>query len=152
MSDQTDGVTLEQIDKLPNKTVKELRKMARDQGLSSISKLRKQQLIDRITQSVRDKARARKNGNNGNQSSQNSSSRKKEVEKKNVHDILPESDAPTLDERLQEIKPKLGPYLIREGTLEILPDGYVFLRSVNYDYRPVLMIFMYPRPRSSAFG
>src|SRR5699024_4504098 len=135
MSDQTDGVTLEQIDKLPNKTVKELRKMARDQGLSSISKLRKQQLIDRITQSVRDKARARKNGNNGNQSSQNSSSRKKEVEKKNVHDILPESDAPTLDERLEEIKPKLGPYLIQEGTLEILPDGYGFLRSVNYDYK-----------------
>lgn len=55
--------------------------------------------------------------------------------KKSVHDVLPESDAPTLDERLKEIEPELGPYLINEGTLEILPDGYGFLRSVNYNYK-----------------
>ncbi len=54
--------------------------------------------------------------------------------KKSVHDILPESDAPTLEERLREIRPNLGGYLINEGTLEILPDGYGFLRSVNYNY------------------
>jgi transcription termination factor Rho len=51
-----------------------------------------------------------------------------------VHDVLPESDAPTLMERIQEIEPKLGGYLINEGTLEILPDGYGFLRSVNYNF------------------
>ena len=54
--------------------------------------------------------------------------------KKNVHEVLPESDAATLEERLKEIEPKLGGYLINEGTLEILPDGYGFLRSVNYHY------------------
>ncbi|HKJ30575.1 MAG TPA: transcription termination factor Rho [Balneolales bacterium] len=54
--------------------------------------------------------------------------------KRSVHDILPESDAPTLEERLKEIRPNLGGYLINEGTLEILPDGYGFLRSVNYNY------------------
>ncbi len=54
--------------------------------------------------------------------------------KKSVHDILPDSDAPTLDERLREIRANLGGYLINEGTLEILPDGYGFLRSVNYNY------------------
>ncbi|HLR27001.1 MAG TPA: transcription termination factor Rho [Fodinibius sp.] len=137
MSDQTDGVTLEQIDSLPNRTVKELKQMAREQGLSSVSKLRKQQLIDRITQSVRDKASAQNNGNsNGKESSagkrESGRNRKK---KKNVHEILPESDAPTLKERLEEIQPKLGPFLIQEGTLEILPDGYGFLRSVNYNYK-----------------
>ncbi len=47
---------------------------------------------------------------------------------------LPESDAETLEERLKEITPKLGGYLINEGTLEILPDGYGFLRSSNYNY------------------
>lgn len=52
-----------------------------------------------------------------------------------MHSILPESDAPTLEERLKEIEPELGPYLINEGTLEILPDGYGFLRSVNYNYK-----------------
>ena len=51
-----------------------------------------------------------------------------------VHDVLPESDAPTLMERIREIEPKLGGYLINEGTLEILPDGYGFLRSVNYNF------------------
>ena len=33
------------------------------------------------------------------------------------------------------MEPQLGPYLINEGTLEILPDGYGFLRSVNYNYK-----------------
>ncbi len=57
-----------------------------------------------------------------------------EDKKKNVHDVLPESDAETLEERLREIEPQLGGYLINEGTLEILPDGYGFLRSANYHY------------------
>ncbi|MEO1021551.1 MAG: transcription termination factor Rho [Bacteroidota bacterium] len=53
----------------------------------------------------------------------------------NEHDQLPVSDAPTLQGRLDELEPQLGPYLINEGTLEILPDGYGFLRSVNYNYK-----------------
>ncbi len=57
-----------------------------------------------------------------------------DTRKKNAHDALPESDAPTLEERLKEIEPQLGGYLINEGTLEILPDGYGFLRSANYHY------------------
>ena len=57
-----------------------------------------------------------------------------ENKNKNVHDVLPESDADTLEERLKEIEPQLGGYLINEGTLEILPDGYGFLRSANYHY------------------
>ena len=57
-----------------------------------------------------------------------------ENKNKNVHDVLPESDAGTLEERLKEIEPQLGGYLINEGTLEILPDGYGFLRSANYHY------------------
>lgn len=153
MSDyQTDGVSLEEIDTLHEKTVKELKNLAREQGLTSVSDLRKQELIDRITQSVRDKARARGElgGNdqqdehtqshdrsnrkrNGSENSRSNSGKGKK--KKSVHDILPESDAETLDERLEEIEPELGPYLVQEGTLEILPDGYGFLRSVNYNYK-----------------
>ena len=151
MSDyQTDGVSLEEIDTLHEKTVKELRNLAQEQGLSSVSGLRKQELIDRITQSVRDKARARGelNENGGDNESSNGHNKrrsrgsgpgknreKKKQKKKSVHEILPESEAPTLQERLDEIQPELGPYLIQEGTLEILPDGYGFLRSVNYNYK-----------------
>lgn len=146
MSDyQTDGVSLEEIDTLQDRTVKELRYLAQEQGLSSVSGLRKQELINRITQSVRDKARARGelekdserpgSNNNNRKSSGRSNNQASQTKKKSVHDILPESDAPTLDERLAEIEPELGPYLIQEGTLEILPDGYGFLRSVNYNYK-----------------
>jgi transcription termination factor Rho len=109
--------------------------------------LRKAELINRISQSVRDKARARgeleEKSDNGRhtqaykkkRNSGRDSDNKRGKKKKSVHDILPESDAPTLDERLAEIEPELGPYLIQEGTLEILPDGYGFLRSVNYNYK-----------------
>ncbi|MCH8557977.1 MAG: transcription termination factor Rho [Balneolia bacterium] len=53
----------------------------------------------------------------------------------NEYDAFPQSDAPTLEERIKEITPQLGGYLLNEGTLEILPDGYGFLRSINYNYQ-----------------
>ncbi len=55
-------------------------------------------------------------------------------DKRKVNEALPESTASTLEERVAEIEPQLGGYLLNEGTLEILPDGYGFLRSVNYYY------------------
>lgn len=55
--------------------------------------------------------------------------------KKHVSNVLPESDADNLYDRLDEIEPQLGKFLLNEGTLEILPDGYGFLRSVNYNYK-----------------
>jgi len=64
----------------------------------------------------------------------NGGRRDQKAKKQLVHDALPESDAPTLLERIKEIEPQLGGYLVNEGTLEILPDGYGFLRSVNYNY------------------
>jgi len=47
---------------------------------------------------------------------------------------LPVSNAPSLRERLMEIGPLLGGYIICEGTLEIMPDGVGFLRSVQYNF------------------
>lgn len=49
---------------------------------------------------------------------------------------LPVSKAPTLRERLHELEPQLGGFIICEGTLEIMPDGIGFLRSVQYNYSP----------------
>ena len=53
----------------------------------------------------------------------------------NEYDAFPQSTAETLEERIKEITPHLGGYLLNEGTLEILPDGYGFLRSVNYNFQ-----------------
>jgi transcription termination factor Rho len=49
---------------------------------------------------------------------------------------LPVSKAPTLRERLQEMEPQLGGFIICEGTLEIMPEGVGFLRSVQYNFLP----------------
>ncbi|MBO6586597.1 MAG: transcription termination factor Rho [Gracilimonas sp.] len=59
----------------------------------------------------------------------------KKRRKGHEHNKLPESDATSLEKRIKELEPDLGPYLFNEGTLEILPDGYGFLRSVNYNYK-----------------
>lgn len=161
MSDyQTDTITVEDLDTLHEKTVKELQHIAREQGLKSVTGLRKEELIKRLSQSIRDKAEANRTvsddtshqeydeeepGQHTQPYDTDSDERQQRrgrkggskggKKKKSVHDILPESDAPTLHERLAEIEPDLGPYLIQEGTLEILPDGYGFLRSVNYNYK-----------------
>ncbi|MDG5767276.1 transcription termination factor Rho [Balneolales bacterium ANBcel1] len=65
---------------------------------------------------------------------QKQQSQDQESGKKHVNNKLPISEAETLEERLSEIEPQLGGHLMNEGTLEILPDGYGFLRSVNYHY------------------
>ena len=163
MSDsQTDGVTKEDIDSLPQRTVKDLQRIAREQGIKPTG-LRKKELIERIQKALKgedkelqepDETKAQQDGtqhtqpydtpdsqdskrkdSNRSRGSNKSGSKRKGKKKKSVHDILPESDAPTLAERLEEIEPDLGPYIIQEGTLEILPDGYGFLRSVNYNYK-----------------
>ena len=82
----------------------------------------------------KDRPEKQKQSQEGKQQNQKSASNTPNNRKKNSHDKLPESDAETLEERLKEIEPKLEGYLINEGTLEILPDGYGFLRSVNYHY------------------
>ena len=74
-------------------------------------------------------------GYKGNQRNHNNRNNNNNKRKHHEHDQLPVSEAPTLQERLEEIESDLGPYLINEGTLEILPDGYGFLRSVNYNYK-----------------
>lgn len=71
----------------------------------------------------------------GNGNTNNRKPHPKKQSKHHVSNVLPESDAATLDDRLEEIIPKLGKFLLNEGTLEILPDGYGFLRSVNYNYK-----------------
>ena len=50
---------------------------------------------------------------------------------------------------LQATAEKEG-YISGEGILEILPDGFGFLRSADYNYLLDRMISMFPPPRSGA--
>jgi|AntRauTorcE11897_2_1112592.scaffolds.fasta_scaffold02851_4 transcription termination factor Rho len=156
---QTDELTQHEIDSLDKKTVKELHKLARKVGATPIYGLKKNEIVANIRQKISESEngettlnhknmhqdgtkhtqpyKASRENSKAGKRRKNDSNRSKSGKKgkKSVHDILPESEAPTLDERLEEIEPDLGPYLIQEGTLEILPDGYGFLRSVNYNYK-----------------
>ncbi|HLR91230.1 MAG TPA: transcription termination factor Rho [Balneolaceae bacterium] len=150
------------LDNLHQKTVQELKKIAKDIGLTRVSALKKQFLIDRIreelTQNKPDSQREsdaeipkieahygdqdhiqsydnKKEGRKKKSPAPQRNQRGSQGQKKHVSNVLPESDAPTLNERLEEITPQLGKFLLNEGTLEILPDGYGFLRSVNYNYK-----------------
>ena len=77
----------------------------------------------------------KKEHKNGKDLRQRSNKNQNHRKRNHEHDQLPVSKKPTLQERLDELIPQLGPYLMNEGTLEILPDGYGFLRSVNYSYK-----------------
>ena len=164
MSDtQTDKNTNIDLDKLHTKTVKELKEVAKSIGLKGVTALKKQAIIDRIRNQAESsskgsdqdqgKEKPLQNITYGNQAhiqtydqesdsgrskrggQPNKRHKNKKPNKKHVSNVLPESDAPTLQERLDEIIPQLGKFLLNEGTLEILPDGYGFLRSVNYNYK-----------------
>lgn len=76
-----------------------------------------------------------KRGEGKNQKSGNGDNRNNGGKKAKVQSALPESNASTLEEHIATITPKLGGFILNEGTLEILPDGYGFLRSVNYNYK-----------------
>jgi transcription termination factor Rho len=71
------------------------------------------------------------NKNKEPQQKQQSKQQNQEAEEKS----LPVSTATDLLERVKELKPQLGGNIINEGTLEILPDGYGFLRSVTYHFQ-----------------
>lgn len=71
------------------------------------------------------------NKSGGQQQKQQSKQQKQEAEEKS----LPVSTATDLLDRVKELQPQLGGNIINEGTLEILPDGYGFLRSVTYHFQ-----------------
>jgi len=157
MSDkQANGISTEDLSELDKKKLHELQVLAKSIGIKRVTGIRKHELIERI----REVAEKNLDGSNsskkesvsasyGSQShiqsykkddeakghNKNHQKQKNRKHKRPDQDRLPESEAPTLDERLRELEPDLGPYLINEGTLEILPDGYGFLRSVNYNFK-----------------
>ncbi|MDX1640545.1 MAG: transcription termination factor Rho [Balneolaceae bacterium] len=160
---QTDKDFQIDLETLHQKNVKDLKAIAKAMGLKGVSTLKKQSIIDRIRDNVGQSNSNSGNGNSepqntsygqeshiqtyedkpkrtkktsssgSNKRHQNRNNYKKN--KKHVSNVLPESDAETLGERLEDIIPRLGKFLLNEGTLEILPDGYGFLRSVNYNYK-----------------
>lgn len=95
---------------LKQKTLAELRELAAEMGLKSISALRKNELIEKIEakQSLEQKPQA-----TASDFSRTKNEQKSEISQENT-------------EREKQIYEEMG-----EGILEVLPDGYGFLRAEN---------------------
>ena len=97
---------------LSNCTLVELRQMAKEQGIKNVTKLKKDELIELL-------------------SSNNSVSESEEVEPK-VRTVKYEVDSGAKDDSDLTYKLTAETDFIAEGVLEVLPDGYGFLRGENY--------------------
>ena len=97
---------------LSNCTLVELRQMAKEQGIKNVTKLKKDELIELL-------------------SSNNSVNESEEVEPK-VRTVKYEVDSGAKDDSDLTYKLTAETDFIAEGVLEVLPDGYGFLRGENY--------------------
>ena len=151
------------INALNTKLVSELREIAKVLGIADADKLRKQELIDRITviakQSAEEEVQEEKVADApvGERTRKRVRTLKTEpvaITKRTPVDSSREDEDPSLeirtegsaaDEKEQASSPKIetsSPVLptdfdnviVNEGVLEIMPDGYGFLRSSDYNY------------------
>ena len=97
---------------LSNCTLVELRQMAKEQGIKNVTKLKKDELIELL-------------------SNNNSVSENEEAEPK-VRTVKYEVDSGAKDDSDLTYKLTAETDFIAEGVLEVLPDGYGFLRGENY--------------------
>ncbi len=97
---------------LSNCTLVELRQMAKEQGIKNVTKLKKDELIELL-------------------SNNNSVSESEEAEPK-VRTVKYEVDSGAKDDSDLTYKLTAETDFIAEGVLEVLPDGYGFLRGENY--------------------
>ena len=152
------------ISTLQDKKLDELRNMARDMGLSGISKLRKQDLIYRIletdaetsagngTSSGENRSKQKRNGTKNSQQStadkkrssngkrqkdhknqRNGQSKKSQKQSKKGNGLY--ADRPDYMAQHNPRKTELEGMIQKEGVLEVLPDGYGFMRSAEYNYQ-----------------
>ena len=120
---------------LESKTLNELRETAKEMGIKSVTKYKKIELIEKILEKVREEGSKNENTecinlekntngveeNNKNQKNNNNYQRQNNKDNKNL-DTKSKEDYRTPEEDKEDA----------EGVLEILPDGFGFLRGSNY--------------------
>lgn len=108
---------------LSNYTLVELRQMAKEKGIKSTTKLKKEELIELLSSSE----------SNTNVSESNSENNITKEENSTVNYASKfQIDAEAKDDSALDYKLTNADDFIAEGVLEILPDGYGFLRGENY--------------------
>ncbi|MGJ1263805.1 transcription termination factor Rho [Sphingobacterium spiritivorum] len=150
------------VNELNAKLVSELREIAKAIGIEDADKLRKQELIDRIIQtgddnnaeaassepsSIQDDASERPRRRTRTVKAEPVTIRRRSDDDVETHDH-PEKTAEATEDIKVAATPKAAPVkteaavvptdfdnvIVNEGVLEIMPDGYGFLRSSDYNY------------------
>ncbi len=106
-----------------DQTLAEIRLIAKEKGIKSITKYKKDELIEKILKFDEDASLE----NNNIIPSSDLNENKKQTE--NESEKSADSDTVTLNKSYLE---ELDSGIITEGILEVLPDGYGFLRRQNY--------------------
>ena len=106
------------------KTILEIREIAKEKGIKSVTKYKKDELIEKIEE-------LEKNSINVESERDEEISRKAKTETKDNNDKSESSDDDTVALNKSYLE-ELDSGIITEGILEVLPDGYGFLRRQNY--------------------
>ncbi|NNG66538.1 transcription termination factor Rho [Caldanaerobacter subterraneus] len=143
------------INNLENLGLMELREIAKELGIKSITKYRKQQLREKIIEKVKEKEKEKlkqeeKIPEENKENKENKEENKEEGEEEKVQSVALsnnglQSQQAFLKENLPMVKDLSDPLkeliqtqgdVVAEGILDILPDGFGFLRVENFTQGP----------------
>ncbi len=106
------------------KTILEIREIAKEKGIKGVTKYKKDELIEKIME-------LEENSINDESEKDNEPLRKTKTESRGDNDKNESSDDDTVALNKSYLE-ELDSGIITEGILEVLPDGYGFLRRQNY--------------------
>ncbi len=106
------------------KTILEIREIAKEKGIKGVTKYKKDELIEKIME-------LEENSINDESEKDNEPPRKTKTESRGDNDKNESSDDDTVALNKSYLE-ELDSGIITEGILEVLPDGYGFLRRQNY--------------------
>ena len=141
------------INKLENLGLMELREIAKELGIKSITKYRKQQLKEKIIEKMGEKEAENDKKTDTHIEGDSKMEEIKSLGEKNAIQQTPVKESlpvvKELSDPLKELIQTQGD-VVAEGILDILPDGFGFLRVENFTQGPkdiYCLLYTSPSPR-----
>ena len=131
-----------EMEKLENMKIVELREYAKNLGLKGVSKLKKQELIEAVsdfTENEKENKTVEKQSETSNRETQEKNVSEKDVRNNSRPGGENKNDKPAVQPVKNEVIEYSDPVRrtnLMSGVLEVLEDGYGFLRSDNYQSGP----------------
>ena len=124
------------MSELDNFTLMQLKKLAKENNIKNVSKLKKEELINILSQITGTKQAQENEIEEKEKAKTSKTSEEKETKRVKKYDDLDEEEELRLEESIVSYQVNNEEDEIVEGILEVLPDGYGFLRGDNYFSTP----------------